>query len=65
MNKQELYVPFDMDMLEIAMEIQSQFKEDDEVYVYYEGNDEYFEIKDGDFLGKFTLEGLRLEGYLS
>ena len=65
MTKQTLYIPTDMDMLEIAMEIQSQFSEQDEIDVYYEGDWPEFGIKDGDYLGTFTLEGLRKEGYIS
>jgi len=64
MNKQVLYIPPDMDMVEIAMEIQSQFSENDEVHVYYEDDWEEMGIEEGDYLGSLTLEGLRKEGYL-
>lgn len=63
--KQTLYIPTDMDMVEIAMEIQSQFSEHDEIDVYYDGDYPEFGINDGDFLGTFTIEGLRKEGYIS
>jgi hypothetical protein len=65
MTKQVLYIPCDMDMAELAMEIQNQFDESDEVHVYYESGWEEFGISAGDFLGAFTIEGLKKEGYLT
>lgn len=65
MNKETLYVPTDIDMLELAMEINNQFSETDEVTVIYENSDEDMGISNGDILGVFTITGLKMEGYLS
>ena len=59
-----LYIPSDMDMVEIAMEIESQFAENAVVKVIYDNSDEDFEIKEGDVLGYFTTDSLKKEGYL-
>lgn len=64
MKKQELYVPSDIDMVELAMEIQNQFTEEDEVHVYYADSWEEFDVSAGDRLGVFTLERLRVEGLI-
>ena len=60
-----LYIPADMDMVEIAMEIQSQFKENSVVKVMYDEDCDEFDIEAGDLLGYFTTDSLRKQGYLS
>jgi hypothetical protein len=63
--KDTLYIPTDMDMLEIALEITSQFSEHDEIEVVYEESNPELGIKKGDSLGVITFDFLRGEGYIS